>query len=299
MGDNSSINIVARNLQRAARKMGRNVSKNSARSVSGHHSKAKSKSRNNIKAQKYVFKEKKFRAEGRRKKRDLEESDLFGSSEDDGIHEEERMVERQPRTRNKSRNAQEKNFILRNKKMLEDLKRRKQESLEKKRKRSRMKKKYSHVKSKIQNKADRSHSRISQMSHKRKSRSISMRPAESPIKKQKPSMRSRHKKYSKSPNKQRTPDLRPAQNRDMRGAQEVRGKSRKFKGFKGGYDDLEEEYEREMEKYKTRRGKEKRGRENRSANRSQQRRTDHHTKVHQSRKKEKKRNKSRYASPVP
>lgn len=239
MDDNSSINVVARNLQRAAKKI-RGGGRRPTRSVSGHHSKAKSKSMKP--SRKYVFKEKKFRGgfEGGKDKEELEESNLFSSSEGEENRREENRgkVSVSP--------VREKNFILRNKQMVE---KRRKKGEERERSNMKSRKKYAHVKAKVQNKLPRSKSKVS-----KRSKSINMRPEG-------------HLGEERLRGKVRvSPKYEHFGERREEG--KTRSKSRKWKGFgkrkkesveereripKRDLRQMEEEYEREMQKFKTKR----------------------------------------------
>jgi hypothetical protein len=301
------------------------------RSVSGHHSKAKSRSVKMTPSKKYVFKEKRFfknndeypgnqkpkkrnkysKNEQKRKQRNKihsEESDLFSSMDEEEennqhLHNYREEQRHKSRRRHKSPSpfTKEKNFILRNKKMLESLRLKKKQALEeKKRKMNKSRNKYSHVKSKIQNYNPRSRSIVRDKSKSRRSKSINMRPSPSPQNAKeyhKPNyldkeIRSRSANRRRpSPYGNRVDGNKPHNDRRSRS-------QRKFKGFNGDSHKIEdEEYEREMHKYKTKRKRdfeiEKKLRQKLKSNYA-----DHHT---QPRELQKNRKKSRrhYASPVP
>lgn len=298
MDDHASINVVAKNLQRASRKWPKK--KGPTKSVSRKQTRGKSRSAGRSK-KKFILKEKSFyrdknqksanRGKGRQRKRDrqprredegdLEESNLFSSMNEDELEASETKHKAKARLKSPSPFTKETNFILRNKKMLEGL-RLKREKAKKdgRRQLNKSRNKYAHVQSKVRGHIPRSRSR----NERKRSTSINMRPSpmKSPRRPSKPG-------GSKSKSGRRVHD-------DRRRAEEAQDSGRRQKSrrkmVKQNREQMEREYEAQMQKYATR--KQARARE--AGQRLKANYADHNTRP---RKQRMGKSPHRHASPIP
>lgn len=304
MDDNSSINVVASNLQRASRRWPKKVSP--MKVELGKRPKTKSRCTRRTANKKLVFDEKSFykdenkksanRMKGKQRKKEIprkreeqekmEESDLFSSLNEDEQEEMQMDPGRKFRRKSPSPFTKETNFILRNKKMLEDLRLKKQKAKrDQQRRLNKSRNKYAHVQSKVRKQIPRSRSR----NVGEKSTSINMRP--SPMKSP---VNAENKKRFKSKSSRR---VNPKSQKRRRETEEElrRGQSRrKIKERKKEF--VERENEGQMQKYATK--KQQRANNGQMGQRLKANYADHHT---QPRNKRERVSKSPrvYASPIP